>query len=257
MASLRGLTPRGKALRHWRTHRNLKEDPAGSNTDQRPTRLDDRPGQRGIREAQVACASGTWLIGTPWCGEWLYWALERAGVHGLSSRIASVALIEDDARAGRGPFRGWISNPAQTGGHWRRVFRGDAVVLFGRGVHVEGVRSTAWVHRARGYIITEGGNTSAEDGGSQSNGGQSAKRKRRISDIHGLALVDYPGTRAQRAIDRARSSWSILPGRAPAAVADPGPSSDARLLAVLDVTDPRAGELHSEISHALAARPAP
>lgn len=234
------LTARGRALRHWRTHRNLKEDPANSNTDQRPTREDGRPGKRGIREAQHRCAGGgTWLVGTPWCGEWLFWALQRAGVTHLSSRLASVALIEDDARAGAGPFRGWISNPSQTGAHWGRVFRGDAVVLFGRGVHVEGIRSAAWVHRARGYIITEGGNTSAEGGtGSQSNGGQSARRKRAISDIHGIALVDYPGGRSARAVDRAAGAVSV-PGGKVQPVGAGQVSSDELLLDVLHGTGNR------------------
>jgi hypothetical protein len=40
-----------------------------------------------------------------------------------------VALIEDDARARRGPFRGWTTST-------KGVLRGDLVVLFGRGVHV-------------------------------------------------------------------------------------------------------------------------
>lgn len=175
------LKPRGRALRWHTRHRNLREDPAESNTDHRPD---------GIRAAQIRCAGGgNWLVGEPWCGVWAFAGLEAAGVQHLTSRLASVALIEDDARVGRGPFRDWVTTADRK---WRRkVRRGDLVVLFGRGVHVATVRST-WQARL-GYIRTEEGNTSAEGGtGSQSNGGQSASRRRRLSDIYGFALVDYP-----------------------------------------------------------------
>lgn len=173
------LTPRGKALRHLSTHRGLTEQPPGSNTDDR---------EWGIRRAQLNCAAGgRWLIGTPWCGEWAFWALQHAGVQHISYRQASVTLIEDDARKGAGPFIDWRA-PSE----YKRVLRGDLVVLFGRGVHVETVRSFK-TSGGRVYVVTDGGNTSAGIAGSQSNGGGSYRRVRPLSDVHGFARVDYPG----------------------------------------------------------------
>ena len=166
------LTPRGKALRWMTRHRGCSEQPYGSNTDRR---------KDGIRVAQQRF--GAWLVGQPWCGTWCANALHAAGVRGVTGRLASVALIEDDARARRRPFRGWTRDPG-------KVLRGDLVVLFGRGVHVEMVRS---VDRRRGLLITDGGNTSAGSGGSQSNGGGSYRRVRSVRDVHGFALVNYPG----------------------------------------------------------------
>jgi len=168
-------TPRGKAL-HWlSTHRGITENPWGSNFD---TRAD------GIRAAQRRCANGgTWLDRSPWCGEWQFSALKAAGVKGITSRIASVGLIEDDARAGRNGFRGWTTD-------YRRAQRGDLAVMFGRGVHVEGVRR---ILPKAGVVITDGGNTSSGNAGSQSNGGGSYRRVRKLSDVHGYALVRYPG----------------------------------------------------------------
>ena len=162
---------------HWLArHRGLTEQPPNSNTD---NRLD------GIRAAERRCAGGgSWLIGAPWCGVWFFNALFAAGVHAISSRLASVSLIEDDARAGRGPFRGWTSDPRSP-----VVRRGDGVVLFGRGIHVGTVRK---LHRRLGYLVTDEGNTSSGDGGSQSNGGGSFRRVRALSCVHGYALVDYP-----------------------------------------------------------------
>ena len=172
------LTPRGRALRWLTEHRGLTENPYGSNSDKR---------KDGIAAAQRRCAGGaTYLDHAPWCGVWHWNALRAAGVKGISSRQASVGFIEDDARAHRAPYgRGWTTNP-------KKALRGDAVVLFGYGVHVETVRSTAWVYRKLGYIVTDGGNTGADDGGSQANGGGSYRRRRRLADVRGFALVNFP-----------------------------------------------------------------
>ena len=177
------LSPRGRALRWLTNHRGITEWPYGSNTDSRAD---------GIRHAQVTCAAGgNWLVGQPWCGIWHYMALRAGGVKGISSRQASVALIELDARARRDPYgHGWVT-PEMSGWH-KRVNRGDGVVLFGRGIHVETVRSVAWVYRKFGLIRTEGGNTSSGNTGSQDNGGGAFPRLRRISDVRGFACVDYP-----------------------------------------------------------------
>lgn len=194
------LTPRGKALRRMSTHRGITEEPDGSNTDRRPHKGDKR---WGIRKAQEAL--GKWLVGLPWCGTWCAWALSAAGVRGVNYRQASVALIEDDARAGRAPFSRWL---APSG--WRDVLRGDLVVWFGRGVHVEMVRAFKVVG-GQVYVVTDGGNTSSGAAGSQSNGGGSFRRVRPLWQVHGFARVDYgnrgPGLhRALMAVDARRAS---------------------------------------------------
>lgn len=179
------LTPRGRALRWLTNHRGITENPPGSNSDRRVD---------GIRAAQIRCADGgTWLVGAPWCGVWHYNALRAGKVKGISSRQASVAFIEDDAKARKAPYgRGWITPADKT---WtKRVLRGDAVILFGYGVHVETVRSTAWAYRKLGLIRTEGGNTSSGNAGSQDNGGGAFSRYRRIKDVRGFALVHFPNS---------------------------------------------------------------
>jgi hypothetical protein len=163
---------RGKALRWLSNHRGLTEDPAGSNSDHR---------KDGIRAAQRRL--GAWLVGLAWCGVWACNAALAAGVRiAQPFRWASVELIEDDARAKRNGFRGWTLDT-------RQVLRGDLAVLFGRGVHVATVRR---VSRRLGIVITDEGNTNRDNAGSQSNGGGSFRRVRRLSDVHGFALVDYP-----------------------------------------------------------------
>ncbi len=165
------LTPRGRALRWMTNHRGLTEQPPGSNTDAR---------RDGIRAAQMRI--GPWVVAQPWCGSWCHSALLAAGVQKLTGRMASVTFIEDDARARRYCYSGWTRDH-------RHVLRGDLVVLFGRGVHVEMVRKVvAW----RGYVLTDGGNTSPGDSGSQANGGGSFARKRPLSAVHGFARIDFP-----------------------------------------------------------------
>ena len=96
------LTSRGRQLRWLTNHRGLTEQPAGSNTDQR---------KDGIRAAQIRVAGGgNWLIGQPWCGVWCCAAALAAGVKiAKPYRWASVAFVEDDARAKRNGFRSWVS----------------------------------------------------------------------------------------------------------------------------------------------------
>jgi hypothetical protein len=163
---------REAALAWMAGHRGITENPSGSNTDNRSD---------GIRKAQIDCAAGgSWLIGTPWCGEWCFNALQAAGVEGIDYNLASVAWVESQARAGKAPFTGWTTD----GDH---AEPGDLVVLFG-GDHVAMVRE---VHSD--YVLTEEGNTSSGSGGSQSNGGGSYQRQRsRSSDTHGYAKVRYP-----------------------------------------------------------------
>jgi hypothetical protein len=157
---------RQDALDWMAAHRSMTEQPAGSNCDDR---------KDGIRAAQDRCvahgSSGTWLRNEPWCGVWCCAALEAAGVDGLSYNLASVAWIEDRARAGGAPFTGWTTNGDN-------AEPGDLVVMFGYGGHVGMLRSVD----SSSSITTEEGNTSDT----------SAKRTRsRSSDVRGYARVRY------------------------------------------------------------------
>lgn len=136
-------------------------------------------GNRGARVDQLSRRFG--FLGVPWCGIYCGNALLAGGVKGVTSRIAAVSLIEDDARAHRRPFSGWSSYAGA-------AKPGDLVVLFGRGVHVEMVRH---VDHKRGLLYTYGGNTSSGNAGSQSNGGGAFPRVRPFSVVHGIAHVQY------------------------------------------------------------------
>lgn len=176
------LTARGRALRWLTNHRGLTEEPPGSNRDNR---------KDGITAAQRRLADGgTYLIGAPWCGTWHANALIAGKVAGVSARQASVAFIEDDAKSHRAPYgRGWVT-PADK--NWRKkVLRGDAVVLFGHGIHVGTVRAVVGAGRFT-YVITDEGNTSSGNAGSQDNGGGAYRRVRPLSAVYGFALVHYP-----------------------------------------------------------------
>lgn len=186
----KGLTVRGRNQHFLSTHRNITEDPYGSNRDNRPDKADER---YGITKAQEALAS--WLVGTAWCGTWAAWALSHAGVKGVSYRLASVMLIQEDARAGRGPFRDWQPPSA-----YKKVLRGDLVTWFG-GAHVETVRGFKRIGGVV-YVVTDGGNTSSGTSGSQSNGGGSFRRVRPLSQADGFARVDYPGGKVGVVVDR-------------------------------------------------------
>jgi hypothetical protein len=167
------LSPREIAMQHFAAREGYTEQPAGSNCDSRAD---------GIRTAQDATAAGsTWLRGQPWCGCWAFYALQAAGVEGLGSWMASVALIEDRARRKLSPFTGWTADRA-------KVRPGDLVVIGGRGVHVATVRGFDGPN-----TLTWSGNTSSGSLGSQANGGGAFKRWRSPSSVYGYALVKYPG----------------------------------------------------------------
>jgi len=167
-----GGSGRDAALAHLEKRVGYTEQPDGSNCDSRPD---------GIRTAQDHTASGTWLRGEPWCGCWCFYALEDGAVANLGSWMASVASIEDYARAGQKCFRGWTTDRS-------KVKKGDLVVIGGYGVHVETVRGFSG-----SSTLTYGGNTSPGTSGSQSNGGGAYARTRSPSEVRGYALVRYPG----------------------------------------------------------------
>jgi hypothetical protein len=145
----------------------IHESPAGSN--------------RGPQIDQWQRRFG--FLAAPWCGIFVGNALLAAGVKGVTSRIASVGAIQQDAEAHRGCFYGW------TPGSVQGALRGDAVVLFSFGVHVELVVSV----NSDGSVNTIGGNTSATPGSdNQSDGGCVARHTRSVSEIHGVAHIRYP-----------------------------------------------------------------
>jgi hypothetical protein len=172
------LKPDQPAAQGWRdkssswhgAHLGITESPPNSNCDSRSD---------GIRTSQDGCANGTWLRYQAWCGCWAWSGLYAAGkVRRGDSWLASVAAIEDAAKAGRTPFKGWTTDGS-------KARKGDLVVLFGRGQHVGTVREVD-----ADYCHTWEGNTSSGSGGSQSNGGGSYKRSRsRHSETYGYALV--------------------------------------------------------------------
>src|SRR5678816_1396867 len=160
---------RAKVAKWHRARIGYTEQPPGSNTDHR---------KYGIRTAQDGCANGTWLRGEPWCGVWVWGGLHFAGlVRKGDSWMASVALIEERAKKGLRPFRGWTTDIS-------KVKTGDVVVLFGHGVHVGTVRG-----KDKNFVYTWEGNTSPGIHGSQSNGGGAFRRARRHADVHGYALI--------------------------------------------------------------------
>jgi hypothetical protein len=168
-AAIRKLGEGPAAALSWCAHHLFHtEHPAGSNSE---------PGPDGITAWEHKLGFGA----VPWCGIFVGNALLAAGVKGVTSRIAAVSLIEDDAIRSSfgGPFAGWSTDP-------RQAVPGDLVVLFGRGVHVEMVRGVG-----RGWLDTYGGNTSSGTAGSQSNGGGSFPRQRAFGDVHGVAHVRY------------------------------------------------------------------
>jgi hypothetical protein len=145
------------------------ENPADSNKDTRSS---------GISTSQLHCLGWD---GEPWCGCWAYFGEEAAGVAGIDSSLASVAAIEEEARAGVAPFRGWTTDRS-------KVRPGDLVVIGGYGVHVATVRKIDGSN-----TLTREGNTSAGSSGSQSNGGGAYDRTRYPSEVRGYALVRFPG----------------------------------------------------------------
>jgi len=158
------LRGRQAAIAFGRHYIGVHEEPAGSNRGP----LIDRWQRRFS------------FLGVAWCGLYLGNELLAGGVKGVTSRIASVEAIEDDARAHRGCFFGW------TEGFGEHALPGDAVVLFGRGVHVELI-----VRVVQGGYETIGGNTSATHAGNQSAGGCVADHIRPHGEVHGVAHVKY------------------------------------------------------------------
>lgn len=159
---------RSEAIKWARAQLGTTENPPGSN----------RGGKITIWQKGLA----TWLVGQPWCGVFVGTSAKEAGVKGITSRVASVALIEADSKAGKHGYSHAVPVSVDT------IRPGDHVILFGPGVHVELVEK---VHKRTRVIQTIGGNTSAGNAGSQSNGGGVFRRYRPIGDVYAAARPDY------------------------------------------------------------------
>lgn len=132
-------------------------------------------------------AFGSWLVGAAWCGVFVGTALKNAGVKGINSRVASVALIIEDAIAGRNGWARVIYRRSTRAGSVTAGQRGDAVGLFSENTHVELID-----HPVPGGYATIGGNTSPAPGsGSESNGGGVYRRFRSYSDVAYIARPRY------------------------------------------------------------------
>lgn len=136
----------GNALRHVGVHETFRNGGGIIST-----------WQRRLRFGNVA-----------WCGIFAGNMLIEAGVRGVTQRIASVALIEADAKAGRGPFRSWSWGTAG-------AQPGDLASIGAAGQHVEIVES----RNADGSLNTVGGNV-----------GDAVRRQRRPAhQVRGIAHI--------------------------------------------------------------------
>lgn len=109
------------------------------------------------------------MLGQPWCGIFVGLALEKAGVRGLGARVASVAAIEEDARAGRAGFRAFVSA--------KQARPGDALITR-KGGHVGLVERVD----EDGTIHTIEGNTG---------NGSVQRRAHRPDQVYGAARPRY------------------------------------------------------------------
>jgi len=129
---------------------------------------------------------GSWLVGQPWCGTMVGTALIRAGVQGVTSRVASVRLILEDGLAGRHGMRRVVYRRQTGTGSIGAVRPGDLVGIGGEGTHV-----AMAVRRVPGGVETIEGNTSPGTSGSQSNGGGVWRRVRPDSSIVYIVRPDW------------------------------------------------------------------
>jgi hypothetical protein len=142
-----------------------------------------------LRWQRHTARGGNYFDRAPYCGIGQENAAAAIGCE-TSPRWAAVAYIEDDARAGRNGFDRWVPRGQEgTIGDDEIVL----VVLFGRGVHVEGLDVDGF---KSDHVDTVGFNTSPGTAGSQSNGGGVWRRRgntgRLYSQVHGYAVVKTP-----------------------------------------------------------------
>lgn len=124
-----------------------------------------------------------WGFGrVPWCGiSEGYHAVKFGQIEGLRSDVASVAAIENHAKAHHAPYGRWSEDISG-------LLPGSFLVIGGFGVHTGMKVDDA----AGGGAKTVEGNTSFGPGGSQANGGCIAARVRSNAEIRGGAAMHYP-----------------------------------------------------------------
>lgn len=162
------------ALKWARQWIGKTEDPPGSNK-----------APWGLTSWQQAF--GSWLVGQAWCGTFVGTALKNAGVVGVSSRVAAVLLILDDAIHGRNGMKAVLYRRSAGMGDVSFGRPGDLLGLFGESTHVAMVEK-----RVVGGYQTIEGNTSPGNAGSQANGGGCQRRIRPDSAVVYVVRPNYP-----------------------------------------------------------------
>ncbi len=162
-----------KALAFLRGYVGKTEQPPGSNR-----------APWGLTDWQSAL--GSWLVGQAWCGTACGTALINAGVQGITSRVAAVVLILDDAINSRNGMRCVIYRRKTGQGSIASARPGDLVGLFGESTHVAMVEK-----RVPGGLQTLEGNTSPGNGGSQAAGGGVWRRTRPDSAVVYVVRPDW------------------------------------------------------------------
>lgn len=161
------------ALAFLRKYIGKTENPAGSN--RAPWGLTDWQSD-----------FGSYLVGAAWCGVAAGTALKHAGVKGINARVASVALILDDALNGRNGFRSCVFRRRTGRGSLSAARPGDVAGLFGEGTHTGIIEKRV----PGGFVLLEG-NTSPGNSGSQANGGGVWRRTRPDSAVVFIARPNY------------------------------------------------------------------
>ncbi len=132
-------------------------------------------------------AIGPWLVGQAWCGTFVGTALTHAGVTGVTSRVAAVILILDDALHSRNAMKSVVYRRKTGHGSVTAGKPGDLVGLFGESTHVGMIEK-----RVPGGWQTIEGNTSPGNSGSQSNGGGCFRRTRPDAAVVYIVRPAYP-----------------------------------------------------------------
>lgn len=163
-----------KALQWARKWVGMTEHPAGSNK-----------APWGLTAWQSEL--GSWLVGQAWCGTFVGTALKNAGVQGVTSRVAAVVLILDDALNHRNGMKAVLYRRSTRHGDVSFGRPGDLVGLFGESTHVGMIEK-----RVPGGFVCLEGNTSPGNSGSQSNGGGCFRRTRPDSAVVYIVRPAYP-----------------------------------------------------------------
>jgi peptidoglycan hydrolase-like protein with peptidoglycan-binding domain len=111
---------------------------------------------------------------SPWCGAAAIASLHAGGWTPPANWIGVLAIQSWGEAHGR-----WVRGASG-------LHAGDTLVLFGPGIHTGVARSEV---RADGSFLSEEGNTSPGDVGSQWNGGTYALKVRRVSDLYGYVVT--------------------------------------------------------------------